>query len=131
MKKAWMDGWENTVEIRDPSKINIQDATKLYDHWRTRQKQKRSPVFKFVKALDSDKRRKLDMKGQRKRKRTTEDEYDSSDLDGSKDEKDDSSSDDEEGDNPGERTEDKTKVDSDKAPAMGMLKMKRKRGEEE
>ena len=48
-----MDGWENTVEIRDPSKINIQDATKLYDHWRTRQKQKRSPVFKFVKALDS------------------------------------------------------------------------------
>ena len=71
------------------------------------------------------------MKGQRKRKRTTEDEYDSSDLDGSKDEKDDSSSDDEERDNPGERTEDKTKVDSDKAPAMGMLKMKRKRGEEE
>jgi hypothetical protein len=51
------------------------------------------------------------MKGQRKRKRTTEDEYDSSDLDGSKDEKDDSSSDDEERDNPGERTEDKTKVD--------------------
>jgi hypothetical protein len=132
MKKDWMEGWENTVEIRDPSKINIQDATKLYDHWRTRQKQKRLQVFKFVKALASDKRTKFDVKGQRKRKRSTqEDKYNSSDLDEDNDEEDHSSSDGEKSGDPSERLEDRMDVDVDKEPAVGILKMKRKRGEEE
>lgn len=131
-----MEGWETTVEIRDPSKINLQDATKLYDHWHTRQKQKKLQVFKFMKALPSDKRSKFNLKAQRKRKRSTqEDKYDTSDLDDKEDdtdeEKDHSSSDGEKnGHDPSERS-DGMDVDLDKEPAVGRFKMKKERGEEE
>ena len=86
MKNEWMEGWENSVKIRDPSHINLADGTKLYNHWRKRQREKKPAVLKFVKAVESDKRRKLDEKPQKKRKRSRKEDGDSTEDDDSEDE---------------------------------------------
>jgi hypothetical protein len=54
-----MTGWEKTVEIRNPSHINLGDGTKLYQHWLSCQKWKKLPVLKFVRAVKSNLRKRF------------------------------------------------------------------------
>ena len=84
MTHEWMTGWEDDVMIRDPSHINLADALKLYNHWLAMQKKKKSPLLKFVQALDTDKRESLGAKKVKKSRKppvwmnvSTDDDMDS------------------------------------------------------
>jgi hypothetical protein len=69
MTKNWMTGWKETIEIRDPSHINLGDGTKLYQHWLSCQKQKKLPVLKFVRAVKANLRERFgDTKVKKKKK---------------------------------------------------------------
>jgi hypothetical protein len=55
-----MEGWDNTVAVRDPSKMTTADLHQLYIYWKERAKRD-EVVLTFIQASQKDKRERFGM----------------------------------------------------------------------
>jgi hypothetical protein len=131
-----MEGWPKEVNIVDPSHISAENARTMYNHWLQRQKQKKTGVFKFVKAVSHHKRELEKPLGRRKRKELA-DKDSSSDEDSGKNKDDTDNEEDNKKDNKVNETEEEEEEEEGhgygsrrETHTLVQFEMKRDRGDD-